>query len=256
MSTRDNEPDELAPAFYASPRIVRNQRARDWWTLTHPPYSLCHLSFVVVGACINGPVSASRLWITLAAFLLAVGVGAHALDELHGRPLGTTIPSWQLAAASIVGIGGACLLGVIGLFYVNTALIYFIVAGVLIAVGYNLELFHGWLHNDIIFAAGWGAFPVLTSYYAQHSSLNLAAVAAALYAAFVALTQRQLSTPARLLRRSTNALEGSVTWLDGRTSVLTRRSLLAPLERALSYLCWASVVLALALAYARFSVHV
>ncbi|MHB1088835.1 MAG: UbiA prenyltransferase family protein [Acidimicrobiales bacterium] len=251
MHISDHGPEDLASAFYATPRLVHNKRAREWWTLLHPPYSLCHLSFVVVGACLAGPVSESRLATTLVAFLLAVGIGAHALDELHDRPLGTTIPTWQLVTASIVGLAGACGLGVFGVFYVNGALIYFIVVGVFIALGYNLELFHGWLHNDLTFALGWGAFPVLTSYFAQHASLDAPAIGAALYASFIALAQRQLSTPARLIRRSTTAVEGTLTHLDGHTSALTRRGLLVPLERALSFLCWASVFLALALWYTR-----
>ncbi len=256
MRVRGGEPDDLAPAFYAAPRFVRNQRLREWWTLLHPPYTSCHLSFVVIGACIKGPVSASRLIVTLVAFFFAVGIGAHALDELHDRPLSTAIPSWQLAIASIAGIGVACALGVVGVFYVNTALVYFIVAGVLLAVAYNLELLHGLLHNDLTFAIGWGAFPALTSYFSQHQSLNITAVATALFTSLVALTQRQLSTPARLLRRSAVAFEGDITWRDGHRSELSRAMLLAPLERALSLLCWASIVLALSLACARFFVHI
>ena len=58
-----------------------------------PPYTAWHLSYVVIGASLAPHVYPTRLWATLAAFFLAVGVAAHALDELHGRPLGTAIPS-------------------------------------------------------------------------------------------------------------------------------------------------------------------
>lgn len=254
-STPDHEHHGPAPAFYGAPRYIRNRRVREWWMLTHPPYSLCHLSFVVVGACLQGPVSASRLGATLVAFLLAVGVGAHALDELHDRPLGTSIPAGQLLVASITGIGGACVLGIYGALYVNRGLAYFIVVGVIIAIGYNLELVHGYLHNDVIFALGWGGFPVLTSYFAQHATLDVTAILGALYACSIALAQRRLSTPARVLRRSTKTVNGTLTRLDGSTFPLARQDLLAPLEQALSYLCWASVLLALALAYNRFNAH-
>ena len=107
-------PNFEGPAFYARPRLLRNSGLRDWWILLHPPYTLCHLSFVVVGACLAGPVNSFRLWMTVLAFFLAVGVGSHALDEIQGRPLGTEIPTWQLKAAAMFGLGGAVVLGVFG----------------------------------------------------------------------------------------------------------------------------------------------
>ena len=255
MVAHHRDHDDSAPAFYATPVFVHNKRAREWWTLTHPPYTLCHLSFVVIGACLKGPVSVVRLLATLAAFFLAVGVGAHALDELHGRPLATSIPAWQLVTAAGLGLAGACALGLYGALSVNASLLYFIIVGLVIAIAYNLELLHGRLHNDGVFALGWGAFPVLTAYYAQHATLGPVAVGGALYAVMIALAQRQLSTPARILRRSVNSVEGSITMLDGRISVLTRAGLLAPLEQALRSLCWASVLLAITLACAQLHVH-
>ena len=98
------------PAFYAA----RRGGWRDWWTLLHPPYTAWHLSYVVIGACLAPRVSVSRLVATLLAFFLAVGVAAHALDELHGRPLRTRIPSAPLVAATVVGLAGAVFLGIAG----------------------------------------------------------------------------------------------------------------------------------------------
>ena len=43
----------------------------------------------------------------------------------------------------------------------------FIAVGVVLVVGYNLEIWHGRLHNGTVFALGWGSFPLLTAYYAQ-----------------------------------------------------------------------------------------
>ena len=43
---------------------------KEWWTLLHPPYTMLHLSFVAIGACLVGPVNAVYLWVTLAAFFL------------------------------------------------------------------------------------------------------------------------------------------------------------------------------------------
>ena len=242
----------MAPAFYATPRLLRQKRAREWWTLLHPPYTAMHLSFVVIGGCLVGPVSATRLAASLGAFFLAVGVGAHALDELHGRPLATKLATWQLTAAAVAGLGGAVALGVVGATVVGAHLLIFVGAGVTLALGYNLELFGGRLHRDLIFALSWGAFPVLTAYFAQHSRLSLTSALAALFAAFASLTQRRLSSPARELRRRTRTLDGVRTLSDGTEMAITRASVLEPLERALRSLCWMSVALACTFLLLRF----
>ncbi|MEO8267593.1 MAG: hypothetical protein ABI706_18990 [Ilumatobacteraceae bacterium] len=242
---------QLAPAFYARPRLASQRAVGDWWTLLHPPYTAWHLSYVVIGACLVGPVDAGRLVATVAAFFLAVGIGAHALDELHGRPLATSIRSSILITAAIIGIGGAAVVGIVGVADVGLPLIVFIVVGVALAVGYNLELLGGRLHTDHIFAASWGAFPVLTAYYAQHERLDIASVGAAAFAYFLSTAQRRLSTPARRLRRKTNEVRGTIVDRGGNFADLDRATLLAPLEGALRALSWATVVLAVTLALAR-----
>lgn len=252
------EPDDhgepastLPPAFYASPRLLGRSARRDWWTVLHPPYTLWHLSYVVIGSCLTGPVDRTRLLATVLAFFLAVGIGAHALDELHGRPLRTTIPTAALVAAAVAGIGGAAGLGILGISRVGAVLAVFIAIGVVLAVGYNLEILGGALHTDITFALSWGAFPVLTGYYAQHERLDVEAAVAALFAYFLSRAQRHLSTPARALRRRTSRVEGTIVHLDGATTPLDRLVLLAPLEQALRALTAATVALAAALALVR-----
>ena len=90
--------DAPRPAFYAAKR----GGWRDWWTVLHPPYTAWHLSYVVIGASLAPHVRISRLLGTVVAFFLAVGVAAHCLDELHGRPLRTLIPGRALVAATVV----------------------------------------------------------------------------------------------------------------------------------------------------------
>ena len=241
----------LASAFYARSNLASRPALGDWWTVLHPPYTLWHLSYVVIGSCLVAPVDASRLGFTILAFFLAVGIGAHALDELHGRPLNTAIPSRALIAAAVIGIGGATVIGAIGVSRIGGPLIAFIVVGVVLAVGYNLELFGGRLHNDTVFAASWGTFPVLTGYYAQHERLDIAAVAAGVFAFCFSSAQRHLSTPARALRRKASHVAGTVVGTDGVTTDIDRATILAPLERALRSLSWSAVVLATALALSR-----
>jgi hypothetical protein len=250
--TRFSKVPANGPAYYARPRFLTSPALRDWWTLLHPPYTMWHLSYVVIGACLLGPVNAVRLVATLVAFFLAVGIGAHALDELHGRPLGTSIPAGHLILASSLGITVAVALGVLGMVKVSPFLGIFIGVGVIIALGYNLEMFRGRLHTDALFSLSWGAFPLLTAYFAQHGRLSVASVLAALFAALLSQAQRQLSSPARELRRKASSVEGNVVHLDGSSTPIDKDSMLRPLELALRSLCWAVVVLAVALASARF----
>lgn len=242
---------ELPPAFYAA--TVRRRPWTDWWVLLHAPYTLWHLSYVGIGASLAPTFDGVRLIATMLAFFLAVGVGAHALDELNGRPLRTSIPSPLLVAVAAVSIGGAVVLGIAGIGRVGPGLAAFIALGVVLNVGYNLELFHGRLHNDITFAAAWGAFPLLTAYYAQAETIRPAAVAAAAFAYWQSRAQRALSTPARTLRRRTDSIDGTITDTDGIVTPLTRRQLLAPLETALRAMAWSMTALAVALVVYRTS---
>jgi hypothetical protein len=239
--------DERRPAYYA----VRGGGWRDWWTLLHPPYTAWHLAYVVIGACLAPVVNATRLVATLVAFFLAVGLAAHALDELHGRPLRTRIPAGVLFAVAVSAMVGAMVLGVVGVVQVGWALIPFLVLGPVLVAGYNFELFGGALHNDVGFAASWGAFPVLTAYVAQTGTLAVAPAIAAGGAFALSAGQRALSTPARLLRRRATQVEGSIALSDGSSIPVDPATLLAPLERALRATAWAVVLVAASLAVAR-----
>src|SRR4029079_9306982 len=86
--------DVARPAFYA----LSPGSWRDYVTLLHPPYTAWHLSYVVIGGALAPHWYPGRLGAALGAVLLAVGMGAHALDELNGRPLSTQIPSTVLGA--------------------------------------------------------------------------------------------------------------------------------------------------------------
>jgi hypothetical protein len=241
-------PRALAPAYYTG-------RSRGWrrdvWAVLHPPYTAWHLSYVLIGASLAPTVSAVRLIATLLAFFLAVGISAHALDELKGRPLGTEIPGPVLTSAAAFGLLGAIALGVAGLPIVGLGLLPFIAAGVVFVFAYNLELLGGRLHGDFWFALSWGAFPVLTAYFAQSGRLSIGALAAAAAAYALSFGQRALSTPARLLRRRSRAVAGTVTLNDGTEVKLDEAILLRPLERALRAFSWGVVALGLGLAASR-----
>jgi len=235
------------PAYYAA----SPGGWRDWWTILHPPYTAWHLSYVVIGACLAPHTNGMRLLATLLAFFFAVGIAAHALDELHGRPLQTAISTAWLIALGAGGLLLACALGLVGVATVGPGLIVFIVVGPVLVLGYNLELFGGWIHTDLGFAAAWGAFPVLVGYFVQADRLDPTALLAGLSALGFSLAQRSLSTPARALRRRVAQVDGRVMMNDGSVLELREAVLLNPLERALKSLSWAMVALALALLAAR-----
>ncbi len=243
----DDAGTQSRPAFYAA----RPGGWRDWWTLLHPPYTAWHLSYVVIGASLAPHVSLSRLVATLLAFLCAVGFAAHALDELHGRPLGTRISTRALVALTVAGLAGALALGGAGLSRIGWPLIPFMVLGPLLVVAYNWELFGGLVHTDAGFALAWGSFPVLVAYVAQTGHLALSPVVAAAAAAALSAAQRRLSTPARLVRRRVETVRGDITMKDGTVVPLNAQTLLAPLESTLKLLSWGVVLVAAALAIAR-----
>jgi hypothetical protein len=246
--------DAAAPAFYAR----RGGHVADWWTLLHPPYTLWHLSYVVLGAAIAPAVDLAVLGLSLLAFFLAVGLAAHALDELQGRPLQTRISDQSLRTVAVLALVGACALGLVGVFFwgpVNWALAAAIPVGVVLVVGYDLELFGGRLHTDHAFAWGWGGFPVAVGFVAQSPRMTwtslAAAVAATLAGAGTSYAQRHLSKPARELRRRTVDVTGTVTRPDGGVEPLDRVTLLAPLEGALRALSWAVPAVAVAMLLTR-----
>jgi hypothetical protein len=232
----------LKSAFYTVGRGTGG--ARDWVTLLHPPYTLWHLSYVVLGAAVVPHLVLWRLGVSVLAFFLAMGIGAHALDELNGRPLGTGISSPVLAAAAAAAITSAVALGIA---FGGLHGLPFIVAGVVLVCGYNLELFGGRLHGDWWFGAAWGGFPALVGAFAQHYSLPPAAWAMAAAAFFLSMGQRALSTPARTLRRRVRAVTVRISFTDGSERTLGRGDLLAPIERALRFFVCAAITLALAL---------
>jgi hypothetical protein len=231
---------EDRPAFYA----LAAGGWRDYWSLLHPPYTVWHLSYVVIGASTAPTVNLRWLGETALAFLLGMGVAAHALDELNGRPLGTRIPGGVLVGLTVLGLGGAIALGIDGMVQVSPWLGSFIVVGAFLVVAYNLELFHGAFHSNLWFALAWGSFPASTAAFAQTGRIGVAAVLVALACGAISAAQRALSTPVRALRRRVAQVEGVLTLRDGSTQRLDAAALREAPESALRWLSLAMPLLA------------
>lgn len=237
-------PRELdRPAFYA----LRSGGWRDLVTLLHPPYTAWHLSYVAIGAAAAPHIYANRLIAALAAFFLAVGISAHALDELHGHPLATKLSTPALTVLAAAGLVGAVAIGIAGTIVVSPLIAPLVVAGALLVPAYNLELLGGRAHNDAWFALAWGGFPAFTGYFANALTVRPAGLLVAAACCLLSAAQRQLSTPVRRLRRNTIEVTGRQHLRDGTVIELTRAGLSAPLEGALRTLWIALVLLAVGL---------
>jgi len=231
------------PAFYALAR----GGWRDYVTLLHPPYTLWHLSYVVVGATLAPHVDWTVLGLTLAAFAFGLGIGAHALDELRGRPLRTAIPAHVLVALAVGSVAAAAVIGVAVALDRTLWLLAFVAAGSFLVAAYNLELAGGRFHTDTWFGLSWGAFPVLTGYFAVAERLRWDAAVAAAFATLLSLAQRTLSSEVRTIRRATVSVAGTVEHSDGTSTPLDAGRLTRTPERALRLLTATVVTLAVAL---------
>jgi hypothetical protein len=240
---------DKTPAFYA---MGADSGWKDYFNLLHLPYTLWHLSYVVWGAAIAPEIHLDRLLVTLLAFFLAVGVGAHALDELNGRPLGTRIPKPVLIGLGIVPLGGAIALGVTAALVGTVWILPFVTFGGFIVIAYNLGLWNERFHSDFWFAFAWGAFPALTSYWINSPTMTASVALLALGCFLLSLAQRALSTQVRTVRRKTLSIEGLMQMVDGSRVSLDSSGIISAPEKALLLLSLTMVALSGSLVAFRF----
>jgi hypothetical protein len=239
--------NEARPAFYA----LAPGGWRDYVTLLHPPYTLWHLSYVVIGAALAPDFDGRLLGWTLVAFFLALGVGAHALDELNGHPLALRIAPRVLVALAVTSIAAAAAIGIVIAAQRDLWLLAFVAAGAFLVTAYNLEFFAGTFHSDAWFAIGWGSFPLLTAYFASARTVRADALVAAVFALLLSLAQRTLSTQVRNVRRRTTAVSGRIEHSDGSSTAINAETLTRAPETALRMLCGAAIAIALTLVLMR-----
>jgi hypothetical protein len=244
---------EQRPAFYA----LRPGGWRDLITVLHPPYTAWHLANVCFGAAAAAQIHTDRFVATLVAFFLAVGISAHTLDELNGRPLKTELSDRTLIALAVFSLVGAMGIGVAGCIIVSATLIPFVLAGGFFVVAYNLELFGGRFHTAFWLAFAWAAFPALTSWWVNTLSfaslkVDVAGLLVAAGCFGLVSVQRTLSTPVRRLRRKTVSVTGEQRLDDGTVIPLTVAEISGPLDASLRGLSWAVVVLSIGLVVIRY----
>ena len=220
-------------AFYA----LRPGGLRDYWTLLHPPYTVWHLSYVLLGAALATHPDPRFVIGAVVAFFLAVGVASHSFDELQGRPLGTLIPSSVLIALGSLGLIGAVALGIVAASQVGLWFLVLVAIGAVLVISYGLEI--PIVHSDVGFALAWGGFPVIASAAANGAPV-VPTVAAAIGASLLSLAQRRLSTPVRRIRRRAADVSGSVRYRNGTVEQIDAARLISAPESALRLL-WLAI---------------
>ena len=190
------------PAWYF---VSSSSKLGDLLNLLHLPYTGMVLSFVIIGAATAPRAYPDRIFATVAAYFLGLGVGAHALDQLepNGSHYCQSLTRRDLAVLATAGMAGAVAIGGYYAATVALSLALFILAGVFFALAYTLPTFfaRGLFHNNVTFAIAWGFLPYLTSYFVNSQSMAPVVLLGGLPLAFAAFAEITLSRSVRRARR-------------------------------------------------------
>ncbi len=174
-------------------------------------------------------------------------MAAHALDELHDRPLRTRISDGWLVLIASVSMIGALVIGALAVVSISLWALPFVAFGAVIVPAYNLEWWRGRLHSDVWFGIAWGAFPAIVGYWANAERVDIQVALLATACFLLSLAQRRLSTYVRRLRRDASSASGYIESRDQHVEAITIPTLLEAPEAALRLLALSIILLALAL---------
>jgi hypothetical protein len=237
----------VRPSWYST---KSNGFVSDFINLLHPPYTLWHLSYVLIGVAMSPIIYLSRSAAVLAAFFLGLGLGAHALDETMGNPLQTKISKTKLYIIGFVSLSIAILIGLYYVFELSLLIFPFVAIESFFAVAYNLEIFERRFHTDIVFALSWGSIPFLTGYFVNSLALSVSSLVMALGIGLLTYVQRTLSTQARFFRRKMERVE-SINLVNGERVPLSSEEIISPAEKSLKALTIMIFAVSIALILAR-----
>lgn len=232
------------PAWYA---ITGRGAVSDFVNLLHPPYTLWHLSYVIIGIGLAPTIYFDRSVAVLVSFFLGLGIGAHALDETMGNPLKTRLSKKNLY---IIGFASLIAAAVVGGYYVvtlSTLLLPIILVEVFFALVYNLESFERRFHNTLVFAISWGALPLITGYFVNALSLSLGALLSSLAVGLLTYVQKTLSTHARSVRRNLDSPVRALKLESGKEIIISSDDLISPAEKSLKALTLTVFIFSIAL---------
>jgi hypothetical protein len=246
-SNKANDMTSLKPSWYSS---KNTGIVSDFINLLHPPYTLWHLSYVLIGISLSPGIYFDRSIAVLVAFFLGLGLGAHALDETMGNPLRTRISKTRLYIVGFVSLSVAILIGLYYVIELSFLILPFVAIESFFAVTYNLEIFEKRFHTDIVFALSWGSIPFLTGYFVNSLSLSISSLVMALGIGLLTYVQRTLSTQARMFRRNIDGVQ-SINLVTGDRIPMSSQELISPAEKSLKALTLMVFALSVALILAR-----
>ena len=174
------------------------------------PYTLWHLSYVVIGASLAAELHVVEPREAVARLLPGGGRRRTRSTSSTGGRSGRGSPGGSLVALAAVGLAGAIALGV---------------HGVVRGLGLDAGVHRRWAPSscsrttsscsaarstrDLWFALAWGAFPVLTASFAQTGAVRPRRPWWRPPRAPLSAAQRVLSTPVRRLRRTASRRRGA-----------------------------------------------
>lgn len=233
---------ELRPTWYA-----RTGRLGEFWTILHLPYTLMVLSYVLIGAFTGHNTSFFKLFWTVLAYFLGLGIGAHALDQISnmGSRYVRTWSDRELLTLAVFSLSAAVVIGGYFAMTLDSLLWLFISAETFFAIAYPCtKLFRGFFHKNLWFCISWGALPYLTSYYLQNRDITLNALVMSIAISLTALIEIIISRWVRWFRKNQPQvlLPTSDTYVP-----MPVKQLIAQPEKALKTLTLAVYLLAVAL---------
>ena len=190
------------------------------------PYTGMCISFTIIGSMISPTVYWDRVVAIFTIYFLALGISAHAADNLGSKkikPWGNYFSKLELKIMVIVGLSIAY---IIGIYYVITSVNLLLFIGIIEAFflfAYNFELFRGVFHNNFWFALSWGSLPLLAGYIMQTNTIAELPVILALFTFLVSLLEIRYSREYKEIKRKnrdnkkSRKLESHLKLLSGST---------------------------------------
>lgn len=168
------------------------------------PYTGMCISFAIIGSMLSESISWDRVLSIFIIYFLALGVSAHAADNLGSKkikPWGNFFSTFELR---LMVIGGLSVSYIIGIYYIITfaplLLIIAITEGFFL-FAYNFELFNGLFHNNFWFAVSWGSLPLLAGFVIQTNSISVLSLISSIMAFLFAYTEIRISRKYKELKR-------------------------------------------------------
>lgn len=168
------------------------------------PYTGMCISFTIIGSMLSESISWDRVLSIFIIYFLALGVSAHAADNLGSKkikPWGNFFSTFELR---LMVIGGLSVSYILGIYYIITVapllLIIAIIEGFFL-FAYNFELFNGLFHNNFWFAVSWGGLPLLAGFVIQTNSISVLSLISSIMAFLVAYIEIRISRKYKELKR-------------------------------------------------------